>query len=351
MERGVCISTATLTDEQKAISNIMGWKPKVFQVSGDTQVGGKRQRGGRVIRRGRQDHPKILPYDAVDRTLRGPWAAFEKKVNRELNILVTHWDREIFEVLRKNQSDSLRSYFPEVPIDWPSEWGSTPIGYPIFLSLHRLDLVKSPPNSGLWEKAKQLFVEQLAGGWHLDFQETKDRCRKIPTDMVKMILTNGGMHFAGPRYLEVLRYLHNDYSTAVDVSQRELYQTRWSYINSKIATESRRSDEGETLRMQRKYEKAVLRTRLLRDIPVLWLRDTGGQMTLPPTQLVEWAYSLKMSVDCYSSILYTLRNMVTQGDYTSDDIIHQLSFAPTIRTYQEWELDAREMIGEEPQKN
>ena len=81
--------------------------------------------------------------------------------------------------------------------------------------------------------------------------------------MVKMILTYGGMHFWWFQVLEAFRYLNYDYSTAVDISQREVYQTHWWYINSKVANESRLADEDETPAHEEKIREGRIAFSLL----------------------------------------------------------------------------------------
>ena len=146
--------------------------------------------------------------------------------------LVTRWDLEIFNSLDELNSARLGIVFPRAPAFWPTDWGSVPIPLPMDLSVYRHALIAADDDSALWQEMYLLFLEQIAAGWDLEFNEPiSNREHLLPQSLAKAILDAGGFFFlpASSKTLQAFRSRHHLNDVAVPV-QSAAHHAAWTRI-------------------------------------------------------------------------------------------------------------------------
>ena len=110
---------------------------------------------------------------------------------------MSRFDFMLYHTLRNYNADQLPLAFPRAPDWWPTSWGHLPVTLPWEFTLKRALLVGAKPDSAVWREAYQLFLEQLAGGWDLQYLQIDDRSRMepLPIDVANAIIYCGGFAF------------------------------------------------------------------------------------------------------------------------------------------------------------
>ena len=152
---------------------------------------------------------------------------------QDSGLLVGRFDQQLYAVLETLNSSLLRTIFPRAPGWWPLDWGKVPITLPLEVSLYRSQLVAAPDSTALWLELYQLFLEQIAAGWDLEFHDRKKpKVHRLPINVAQAIMGSGGFAFLSPtsNTLEKFRSHHQLMGEPIPV-QRAANQQAWTRIS------------------------------------------------------------------------------------------------------------------------
>ena len=177
---------------------------------------------------------------------RSSLAGQERSIFRSSGFLVSRFDFMAFHTMRNLNADALPQAFPTAPEWWPSEWGHLPVTLPWEFSLRRGDLVKADDDAAVWKEVYQLFLEQLAAGWDLQYLQMEDRSKlePLPREVANAITHAGGFAFCAagvpsPSYRKFLD-LHPIEGFVPD--QRRAKAEAWKRIERLREAEERRGN-------------------------------------------------------------------------------------------------------------
>ena len=150
-------------------------------------------------------HPGLAPWDCLSYAVRSSLAGQERRIFEASRLLVSRVDLQLYQILREHEPQRIRSIFPRAPSWWPGEWGRVPICLPWEVSLYRGRLVEARENDAIWHELYQLFMQQLAAGWDLEWSgaEGNGMAHRLPRSLAGGIVAAGGFAFL-PAYSDTL---------------------------------------------------------------------------------------------------------------------------------------------------
>ena len=146
-------------------------------------------------------HAQLNPWDLVPIDVRSSASGQERAIFRARGLLVSHFDFQLYRVLYTFNVGLIPTVFPTAPQWWPTDWRSIPIALPWEVSLHRSELVRADPEDPLWKEVFQKFLEQLAGGWDLYYNQASDKSSLVGLSLglAKALIDSGAFAFCSGR--------------------------------------------------------------------------------------------------------------------------------------------------------
>ena len=186
---------------------------------------------------------RLPAWDKLPARQRRVFATQERKAFRKDGVLVSRYDIPLYYSVSRFNSGSLYSIFPRAPTWWPEDWGELPVTLPWEVCLYRPRLVAADKDHPLWVEVYQRFMEQLARGWDLHYQETPDRTQiaALPQDLVSNMLEGGAFAFAtGPPLLPSFKFFLERHERQEDPSDQRLLKAGvWERLQKAQAAEER----------------------------------------------------------------------------------------------------------------
>lgn len=143
-------------------------------------------------------HPALERWDVLPFQVRSSLAGQERRIFSVSGFLVSRLDLQFFQLLREHQPHRLHQIFPKAPSWWPRDWGHLPIMLPWEIGIRKADLcAASDENAAVWQDVYQLFLQQLAAGWDLEWEESKGRSGnlQLPPALAKEMILAGAFAF------------------------------------------------------------------------------------------------------------------------------------------------------------
>lgn len=202
---------------------------------------------GSLARRGQEKSPcrafavsRLPAWDKLPARQRRVYSTQERKAFRKDGVLVSRFDIPLYFAVSRYNAGSLYQTFPRAPKWWPEDWGDVPVTLPWEVCLYRAQLVAADTNHPLWARVYQKFLEQLARGWDLHFQEVSDRSQiaALPADLAKSMIDGGAFAFAmGPPPLPSFQFFleRHEWQGAPPV-QRFIQSDVWDRIEQAAAS-------------------------------------------------------------------------------------------------------------------
>ena len=154
-------------------------------------------------------HPGLGSWDCLPYPVRSSLAGQERGIFSVSGLLVCRVDLQLYQLLREHQPQQLRAVFPRAPSWWPVDWGRIPICLPWEISFHRGRLVEAADNAAIWYETYQLFLQQLAAGWDLEWTGADGNgvAHQIPKSLAEGIIDAGGFAFLPARSGSLPKFL------------------------------------------------------------------------------------------------------------------------------------------------
>lgn len=182
-------------------------------------------------------HPLLNPWDLTPLEVRSSAAGQERSIFRTRGLLVSQLDMPTFRMLATFNVGLISEVFPSAPDWWPRDWGHVPITLPWEISRYRSQLVSASSSEPIWQEVYQRFLEQLAGGWDLQFIQApeKSTLAPLPLELAKTIIDAGGFAFcagtvASPSFKKFCQLHSIPEETVLD--QRGAKNAAWQRIAS-----------------------------------------------------------------------------------------------------------------------
>ena len=192
-------------------------------------------------------HAQLNPWDLTPLDIRSTAAGQERSIFRTRGLLVSHFDFQMYRMLYTFNVGLIPTVFPTAPQWWPSDWGSLPITLPWEVSLNRSLLVSADPGDPVWKDVYQKFLEQLAGGWDLHYNQTQNKSTLIvlPSGISKAMIDAGAFAFCAGRFpsqsFRKFCELHSFVPEELP-DQRGVKNSAWQKINA-LRKERKEEDE------------------------------------------------------------------------------------------------------------
>ena len=186
-------------------------------------------------------HPGLKLWDNLTREVRSSLSGQERKIFSRTGLLVGRFDLQLYVSLEECGGHLIGATFPRAPAWWPSDWGRVPIPLPLEVSLHRQQLVTASDSSAWWRELYQLFLQQIAAGWDLEYKDpTRSQKHTLPSIIAQAILDFGGFYFlpASSDTIEVFRSHHALQHVSIPV-QQVANQAAWAGIAQARLSEPR----------------------------------------------------------------------------------------------------------------
>ena len=178
-------------------------------------------------------HPGLKPWDYLAREVRSSLAGQERRIFFRTGLLVGRFDLQLYLALEESGSHLLGATYPRAPSWWPSDWGRVPIPLPLEVTLHRQQLVAAGDSSVWWKELYQLFLQQIAAGWDLEYTDpTKSQKHTLPPSIARAIVDHGGFSFLSTSSdtLAVFRSHHHTLRDEAIPVQQAANQAAWAGI-------------------------------------------------------------------------------------------------------------------------
>ena len=179
------------------------------------------------------DHPGLGPWDHLPFAVRSSVAGQERRIFDVSRLLVSRVDMQLYQLLSEFRRQELRRVFPRAPEWWPRDWGRVPVTLPWEVSLRRAQLVAAEPDAPVWHEIYQLFLQQLAAGWDLEWAgaDGHGQAHRLPNSLALGILDAGGFAFLAPESVSLSKFLslHGIHSGRCP-PQREARKRAWDAI-------------------------------------------------------------------------------------------------------------------------
>ena len=187
-----------------------------------------------------EDHSGLARWDCLSFSVRSSLAGHKRKIFDTTRLLVSRVDLQLYRMLREHEPQQTRRIFPRAPGWWRLEWGRFRIVLPLEVSLHRGRLVDAAPNAAVWVEMHQLFLQQLAAGWDLEWvgADGSGQAHILPHSLAEGIIEAGGFAFLpeSSRSLEKFLSLHG-ISADQCTAQRDARSRKWGVIRQTFEME------------------------------------------------------------------------------------------------------------------
>ena len=143
-------------------------------------------------------HPALERWDVLPFQVRSSLAGQERRIFSVSGFLVSRLDLQYFQLLREHQPHRLHQVFPKAPSWWPRDWGHLPIMLPWEIGIRKAELcAASDKNAPVWQEVYQRFLQQLAAGWDLEWEDSQGRSSNLhlPAALAKEMLAAGALAF------------------------------------------------------------------------------------------------------------------------------------------------------------
>ena len=223
---------------------------------------------------------RLPAWDKLPARQRRVYATQERRAFRKDGVLVSRFDIPLYYAVSRFNAGGLYSIFPRAPKWWPGDWGDLPVTLPWEVCLYRSRLIAADGEDALWGEVYQKFLEQLALGWDLHFQETDDRSQiaPLPDNLVTSMLQGGAFAFAaGPPLLPSLEFFLKRHDRREDpADQRLLKADVWERIQKVRAAQEQSATLRKnalacdcSIRLARAVRRVGLESKLLEATPDL----------------------------------------------------------------------------------